>query len=123
VNKQVFDAAVGDVTITAERVAEADFTMPYTQSGLSWLVLSEDSKQIQWISLNPLTMELWVATVGGFFFTGFVVWMIEHPRKPEYQGSGLRQLSSALYFAFLTMTFSHGQPLRAQTSLTIVGSL
>uniref|UniRef100_M8CIS8 Glutamate receptor 2.6 n=1 Tax=Aegilops tauschii TaxID=37682 RepID=M8CIS8_AEGTA len=31
----VYDGAVGDVTITAERVTNADFTMPYTQSGQS----------------------------------------------------------------------------------------
>jgi len=109
-NKQVFDAAVGDVTITPERIREADFTMPYAQSGLSLLMLSEnDSKTIQWIFLEPLTKELWFATVGGFLFTGFVVWMIELPKNPEYQGSRLRQFSTASYFAFSTLTFSHGQ--------------
>jgi ABC-type amino acid transport substrate-binding protein len=105
----VFDAAVGDVTITPERIRHVDFTMPYAQSGLSLLVLSEnDSKPIQWIFLEPLTKELWFATVGGFFFTGFVVWMIERPRNPEYQGTRLRQFSTASYFAFSTLTFSHG---------------
>nr|CAB3467317.1 unnamed protein product [Digitaria exilis] len=108
VSLKVFDAAVGDVTITPERIMEADFTMPYAQSGLSLLMLSEnDSKPIQWIFLEPLTKELWFATVGGFLFTGFVVWMIERPRNPEYQGSRLRQFSNASYFAFSTLTFSH----------------
>ena len=108
-NKQVYDAAVGDVTISAERVREAEFTMPYLQSGLALLVLSEnDSKAVQWIFLEPLTKQLWIATVVGFFFTGFVVWMIERPRNPEFQGSSLRQLSNASYFAFSTLTFSHG---------------
>lgn len=108
-NKQVFDAAVGDVTITPERIRDAYFTMPYAQSGLSLLMLSEnDSKPIQWIFLEPLTKELWFATVGGFLFTGFVVWMIELPNNPEYQGSRLRQFSTTSYFAFSTLTFSHG---------------
>lgn len=116
-DNQVYDAAVGDVTITSERIKEAEFTMPYTQSGLSLLVLSEnDSKPVQWIFLEPLTKELWMATVGGFIFTGFVVWMIEHQRNPEYQGSSLRQLSNASYFAFSTLTFSHGQSFELKLS-------
>ncbi|TVU12250.1 hypothetical protein EJB05_45885, partial [Eragrostis curvula] len=121
VSTGVYDAAVGDVTITAERVMNADFTMPYTQSGLSLLVLSvNDSKPIQWIFLEPLTKELWFATVGGFFFTGFVVWMIERPRNPEYQGSSLRQFSNASYFAFSTLTFSHDQIIRSPLSKFVV---
>uniref|UniRef100_I1Q074 Ionotropic glutamate receptor C-terminal domain-containing protein n=1 Tax=Oryza glaberrima TaxID=4538 RepID=I1Q074_ORYGL len=104
-----YDAAVGDVTITAERTIHADFTMPYTESGVSMLVLMEnDSKStIEWVFLKPLTRELWVATVIFFLFTGIVIWMIERPRNLEYQGSSSRQFSTALYFSFSTLTFSH----------------
>jgi ionotropic glutamate receptor len=107
---QNYDAAVGDVTITAERTIHADFTMPYTESGVSMLVLMEnDSKStIEWVFLKPLTRELWVATVIFFLFTGIVIWMIERPRNLEYQGSSSRQFSTALYFSFSTLTFSHG---------------
>ena len=118
-NKQVFDGAVGDVTITDERAKIVDFTMPYAPSGVSLLVLADnDSKPaIQWIFLKPLTKELWLTTVGFFFFTGFVVWVIEWPRNnPVYQGSSVAQFSTASYFAFSTLTFSHGQHLdRAQS--------
>jgi ionotropic glutamate receptor len=42
--------------------------MPYTQYGVSLLVLSEsDLEPIQWTFLAPLTKELWLATVGFFF--------------------------------------------------------
>jgi len=115
----VFDGAVGDVTITDERAKIVDFTMPYAPSGVSLLVLADnDSKPaIQWIFLKPLTKELWLTTVGFFFFTGFVVWVIEWPRNnPVYQGSSVAQFSTASYFAFSTLTFSHGQHLdRAQS--------
>ncbi|CAL5044108.1 unnamed protein product [Urochloa decumbens] len=121
VSLKVFDAAVGDVTITPERIRVADFTMPYAHSGLSLLMLSEnDSRPIQWIFLEPLTKELWFATVGGFLLTGFVVWMIERPRNPEYQGSRLRQFSTASYFAFSTLTFSHDQIIRSPLSKIVV---
>uniref|UniRef100_A0A0E0L8U0 Ionotropic glutamate receptor C-terminal domain-containing protein n=1 Tax=Oryza punctata TaxID=4537 RepID=A0A0E0L8U0_ORYPU len=116
-----FSAAVGDVTITADRENLVEFTMPYTPSGVSMLVLEEnDSKPIQWIFVKPLTRDLWLATIGFFFYTGFVVWMIEQPRNPEYQGSSVRQLSTASYFAFSTLTFSHGQIIKSPLSKIVV---
>ncbi|KQK19197.1 glutamate receptor 2.8 isoform X2 [Brachypodium distachyon] len=117
-----FDAAVGDVTITADRAVHVDFTMPYTESGVSLLVLTENDSEstIEWVFLKPLTTELWLATVGGFLFTGLVVWLIEGPRNQEYQGSSSRQLSTALYFSFSTLTFSHGQIIRSPLSKVVV---
>ncbi|BAS96550.1 Os06g0189100 [Oryza sativa Japonica Group] len=95
--------------------------MPYTSSGVSLLVPEEnDSKPIQWIFVKPLTRDLWLATIGFFFYTGFVVWMIEQPRNPEYQGSSVRQLSTASYFAFSTLTFSHGQIIKSPLSKIVV---
>ncbi|XP_037457256.1 glutamate receptor 2.9-like [Triticum dicoccoides] len=117
----VYDGAVGDVTITAERVTTTDFTMPYTQSGVSMLVLAEDEPDtIRWTFVKPLTRKLWLATVVFFFYTGFVVWMIELPRNQEYQGSSLRQCSTALYFVFSTLTFSHGHTIKSPLSKIVV---
>ncbi|TVU12254.1 hypothetical protein EJB05_45889, partial [Eragrostis curvula] len=96
----MFDAAVGDVTITEQPSQDCRL--------YNALLANKDSKPtIQWIFLKPLTKELWLTTVGFFFFTGFVAWMIERPRNQEYQGSSLAQASTALYFAFSTLTFSH----------------
>ncbi|KAF7107299.1 hypothetical protein CFC21_107944 [Triticum aestivum] len=63
VSSGIFDAAVGDITITAERAVHVDFTMPYIESGVSLLVLNEDDSKptIEWVFLKPLTMELWLA--------------------------------------------------------------
>nr|XP_020149426.1 glutamate receptor 2.8-like [Aegilops tauschii subsp. strangulata] len=122
VSSGIFDAAVGDITITAERAVHVDFTMPYIESGVSLLVLNEDDSKptIEWVFLKPLTMELWLAIVGGFFLTGIVVWMIERPKNLEYQGSSSRQFSTALYFSFSTLTFSHGQIIRSPLSQIVV---
>ncbi|KAM0922850.1 hypothetical protein ACQ4PT_005895 [Festuca glaucescens] len=52
----VYDAAVGDVTVTAERVNGTDFTMPYTQSGVAMLVLAGDEPNtILWTFAKPLS--------------------------------------------------------------------
>ncbi|CAM0913473.1 unnamed protein product [Alopecurus aequalis] len=117
----VYDAAVGDVTITAERATAADFTMPYTQSGVYMLVLAEDEPNtISWTFVKPLNGGLWFATIAFFFYTGLVVWMIELPRNQEYQGSSLRQCTTALYFSFSTLTFSQGQIIRSPLSKIVV---
>ncbi|XBI36134.1 hypothetical protein VPH35_121703 [Triticum aestivum] len=121
VSSGMYDGAVGDVTITAERVITTDFTMPYTQSGVSMLVLAQDeSDTIRWTFVKPLNGKLWFATMVFFFYTGFVVWMIELPRNQEYQGSSLRQCSTALYFVFSTLTFSHGHTIRSPLSKIVV---
>ncbi|XP_066376463.1 glutamate receptor 2.8-like isoform X2 [Miscanthus floridulus] len=114
------DGAAGDVTITSDRINTVDFTMPYTQSGVALLVRRDRSDPIQWRFLTPLSKELWFATVGFFCFTGFVIWMIERPKNPEYQGSAMGQFSTAAYFAFSTLTFSHGEIVRSPLSRFVV---
>jgi len=107
--RQEFDAAVGDVTIIANRATDVDFTMPYTESGVSMLVLAKNNDKLSmWIFLDPLTNDLWIATTIFIFFTGLVVWMSEYPTNEEFQGSRLKQFSTAFYFIFSTLTFSHG---------------
>uniref|UniRef100_A0A0E0A641 Ionotropic glutamate receptor C-terminal domain-containing protein n=1 Tax=Oryza glumipatula TaxID=40148 RepID=A0A0E0A641_9ORYZ len=122
VSSGINDAAVGDITIIADRASHVEFTMPYTESGVSMLVLAENESEskIEWVFLKPLTKELWFATVIIFLFTALVIWIIEHPRNMEYQGSNTRQLSTALYFAFSTLTFSHGQIIKSPLSKIVV---
>lgn len=104
----MYDGAVGDVTITAERVTNTDFTMPYTQSGVSMLVLAEDAPDIRWTFVEPLDGMLWLVTMVFLLYTGIVVWMTELPTHQEYQELSWRQCGTAIYFIFCTLTLSHG---------------
>lgn len=116
-----FDAAVGDVTIIANRTRYVDFTMPYTESGVSMLVLSKsDDEPTTWIFLQPLAKDLWIATMIFIFFTGLVVWVIERPINRDFQGSKWKQCITAFYFAFSTLTFSHGQKIQSIQSKIVV---
>jgi len=116
-----FDAAVGDMTIIANRATDVDFTMPYTESGVSMLVLAKNNDKLSmWIFLEPLTNDLWIATTIFIFFTGLVVWMSEYPTNEEFQGSRLKQFSTAFYFIFSTLTFSHDQIIRRLPSKVLV---
>ncbi|CAL5037248.1 unnamed protein product [Urochloa decumbens] len=116
-----FDAAVGDVTITANRAIDVDFTMPYTESGVSMLVLAKSNDKLSmWIFLQPLTNDLWIVTAVFIIVTGLVVWMNEYPTNDEFRGSRLRQFSTVFYFIFSTLTFSHDQIIKRLPSKVLV---
>jgi hypothetical protein len=98
---------VGDLTITASRMAEVDFTMPFTESGWSMVVaVQKDTTSTMWIFVQPLSTGLWLASIAFFIFTGFVVWIIEHRINPEFRGTPWQQFGLIFYFAFSTLVFS-----------------
>ncbi|VAH24635.1 unnamed protein product [Triticum turgidum subsp. durum] len=121
---KTFDAAVGDVTIIANRTRYVDFTMPYTESGVSMLVLArkDEDEPTMWVFLEPLTKDLWMATVAFMVVTGLFVWMIENPINEEFKGSKWKQFSTSFYFAFSTWTFTHDQKFKSLQSKVIVVS-
>ncbi|KAL7180617.1 hypothetical protein ACSBR1_043747 [Camellia fascicularis] len=51
-----FDAVVGDLTIVSNRSKYVDFTLPYTESGVSMIVRIEAEKRNAWIFMKPLTL-------------------------------------------------------------------
>ncbi|KAJ4816506.1 glutamate receptor 2.2 [Rhynchospora pubera] len=119
---QKFDAVVGDVTIRANRTNYVEFKMPYTESGVSMIVpLQPDSRQSVWIFLKPLSLELWLTSLGFFIFTGFVVGIIEWNNQ-EFRGTlGLGdQLGVIFYFAFSTLVFAHKEKLGSNLSRFVV---
>ncbi|XBI94809.1 hypothetical protein VPH35_031379 [Triticum aestivum] len=121
VHDQKFDLVVGDVTVTASRMAEVDFTMPFTESGWSMVVAAqEDTGSNMWIFVRPLSTGLWLASLGFLCFTGFVVWVIEHRINPEFRGTPCQQFGLIFYFAFSTLTFSHREKLQSNLSRFIV---
>ncbi|KAJ4816509.1 glutamate receptor 2.2 [Rhynchospora pubera] len=116
-----YDALVGDVTIRANRTNYVDFTMPYTESGVSMIVLLQsDSSQSMWIFLKPLTAQLWLISLAFFIFTGFVVWVIEHRINPEFRGTPWQQFGLIYYFAFSTLVFAHKEKLESNLSRFLV---
>lgn len=107
---QEYDAVVGDITIRANRANFADFTLPYTESGLSMIVpVKGDGKKSAWIFLKPLKTELWI-TIGAFFlYTGIVVWVLEHRVNKEFRGPPSKQVGMILWFSFSTMVYAHSK--------------
>lgn len=87
-----FDAAVGDITITAKRSQYVNFTMSYTHLGVGTIERIENKDM--WIFLKPLDVDLWLTSLVFFLFTGVVVRVIEHPTNSEFQGSSAQQIGT-----------------------------
>ncbi|KAJ1289770.1 hypothetical protein BS78_02G189800 [Paspalum vaginatum] len=113
-----FDAAVADITITANRSQHVDFTLPYMSSGISMVVPMRDQRSSRaWVFLRPLRYDLWLVSFAFFIFTGFVVWVIEHRGNEEFrQGPPSNQIGTLLYFSFSTLVFSHREDLKSNLS-------
>ncbi|CAD5181023.1 unnamed protein product [Musa acuminata subsp. malaccensis] len=116
-----FDAVVGDTTILANRSQFVEFTMPFTESGVSMIVPVEgDKSKNMWIFLEPLTIDLWLGSLAFFVFTGFVVWVIEHRENEEFAGKPLDQFGIIFYFAFSILVFSHKEKLQSNLTRFVV---
>ncbi|XP_062098382.1 glutamate receptor 2.7-like [Humulus lupulus] len=109
---QVFDgkldAAVGDITIRANRSLYVDFTLPYTESGVYMIVpIKDDRSGNAWAFLKPLTWDLWVTSGCFFIFVGFVVWVLEHRINEDFRGPPYHQIGTSFWYSFSTMVFAH----------------
>ncbi|KAL6345586.1 hypothetical protein AAG906_017316 [Vitis piasezkii] len=102
-----YDAVVGDITIVANRSKYVDFTLPYTESGVSMIVPIKDNKsKSAWIFLKPLTWDLWVTSACFFVFIGFVIWVLEHRINEDFRGPHSHQAGTIFWFSFSTMVFA-----------------
>ncbi|XP_057432782.1 glutamate receptor 2.7-like [Lotus japonicus] len=116
-----YDAVVGDTTIIANRSNYVDFTMPYTESGVTMVVPVKDNrKKNAWAFLKPLTWDLWITTACSFVFIGFVVWVLEHRINNSFRGPPSYQIGTSLWFSFSIMVFSHREKVVSNLARFVV---
>ncbi|KAD1306628.1 hypothetical protein E3N88_43033 [Mikania micrantha] len=115
-----YDAVVGDVTILANRSDYVDFTLPYTEAGVSLIVPIKDEKKSAWIFMRPLEKELWITTAAFFIYTGLVVWILEHRVNKEFRGPPGQQVGLVFWFSFSTLVFAHREKLISNLSRFVV---
>ncbi|KAK9756640.1 hypothetical protein RND81_01G111500 [Saponaria officinalis] len=101
------DAAIGDIAIITSRTKFADFTQPFTSSGLVVVAPFKALSSGGWAFLRPFSLLLWAVIVISFISIGVVVWTLEHGSNDEFRGSPMRQFITILWFSFSTLTFSH----------------
>ncbi|XP_022131338.1 glutamate receptor 2.8-like [Momordica charantia] len=116
-----FDGAVGDITIVANRSQYVDFTLPFTESGVSMVVPTQsNSKNRAWVFLKPLTLDLWITSFCFFVFMGFVVWILEHRINEDFRGPPSHQIGTSLWFSFCTMVFAQRETLISNLARFVV---
>ncbi|KAL1217172.1 Glutamate receptor 2.9 [Cardamine amara subsp. amara] len=115
----IWDAVVGDITITANRSLYADFTLPYTESGVSMMVPVRDHENT-WVFLRPWSLDLWVTTGCFFVFIGFVVWLFEHRVNTDFRGPPHHQIGTSVWFSFSTMVFAHREKVMSNLARLVV---
>nr|POE94209.1 glutamate receptor 2.9 [Quercus suber] len=116
-----FDAVVGDTTIIANRSNYVDFTLPYTESGVTMVVpINDNNRKNAWVFLKPLTWDLWMSSGCFFVFIGFVVWVLEHRVNDEFRGPPLHEIGTSLWYSFSTMVFAQSSPLVSDVSRAIL---
>ncbi|XP_027100492.1 glutamate receptor 3.2 isoform X2 [Coffea arabica] len=106
ITSNVFDAAVGDIAIVANRTKIVDFTQPYIESGLVVVVPVRKLHSSAWAFLRPFTPSMWGVTAAFFLLVGVVVWILEHRVNNEFRGPLKKQLVTLLWFSFSTMFFA-----------------
>ncbi|KAL8244965.1 hypothetical protein R6Q59_011223 [Mikania micrantha] len=112
------DAAIGDITITANRSLYVDFTLPFTDLGFATLARNVDAGM--WVFMKPLSSDLWIVSGCFFILMGFVIWILEHGTNDEFQGSPVQQIGTTLWFAFSTIVYAHRQKLERNLSRFVV---
>ncbi|KAF4352845.1 hypothetical protein G4B88_024772 [Cannabis sativa] len=125
---QVFDgkldAAVGDITIRANRSLYVDFTLPYTESGVYMIVpIKDDRSYNAWAFLKPLTWDLWVTSGCFFIFIGFVVWVLEHRVNEEFRGPPHHQIGTSFCQSYTASLTSLLTVQKLQPTITDVNQL
>ncbi|XP_039120767.1 LOW QUALITY PROTEIN: glutamate receptor 2.2-like [Dioscorea cayenensis subsp. rotundata] len=116
-----FDAVVGDITIVEDRSLYVDFTLPFTESGVSMVVpVKDQNRKGAWTFSDPLSTPLWIVSGVFFIFTGFVVWFLEHRENREFRGPPGNEVGTVLYFIFSTLVFSHREKIVTNLSRIVL---
>ncbi|KAK0599657.1 hypothetical protein LWI29_007366 [Acer saccharum] len=111
-----FDAVVGDVAIVASRLQYAEFTHPYTQSGLVMIVPLEKSANKALLFMKPFTKAMWMLIGIVTIYNGFIVWVIERNHWHELQGSPVHQTGTFLWLSFSSLFSLNGGTLHSNLS-------
>lgn len=102
------DAAVGALTVTADREARFDFTHPFMTTGRAIAARADGGSPIFQLLGRLFTRDFFVA-VGALalllFGVGAVAWLLERKKNAEQFGGGVaRGLASGFWWSAVTMT-------------------
>ncbi|KAH6793301.1 hypothetical protein C2S52_003778 [Perilla frutescens var. hirtella] len=107
---ETFDAAVGDITVTANRSKYVDFSLPIEDGGVTRTQKIEyDNPNDQWFFLKPLEKELWLTAIALFVFTGVSLWILEHRINDAFRGPPAEHAGLIFYIPFVSLVLTNGE--------------
>ncbi|XP_071715075.1 glutamate receptor 2.1-like [Rutidosis leptorrhynchoides] len=117
IKTETFDAVAGDVTIISKRHDLADFTQPYTESGLEMIVpvrsrLSNEA----WLFMKPFNATMWWLIGAITVYNGFIIWLIERNHNEDLRGSVITQIGIIIWLGFTTLFTLRGDKLHSNLS-------
>ncbi|CAI9769540.1 unnamed protein product [Fraxinus pennsylvanica] len=99
--QEKYDAALGDITITANRSIYVDFTLPYAEGGITSIVpITYEDANDKWTFLEPLNKELWLISAMFYIFTGLALWILGKRIDTSSRGSAGQHAGMICYFPF-----------------------
>ncbi|KAI8525622.1 hypothetical protein RHMOL_Rhmol13G0244500 [Rhododendron molle] len=119
VTNKTYSAAVGDITILADRWEDVEFTVPFTESGLTLVVPVRPGPKA-WIFLAPFTLGTWLTIGVVLVYTMFTVWFVEHRSNPDFKGPWYDQLGNALWFTFTSLFLAHRERIQSNYARVVV---
>ncbi|KAJ6707135.1 GLUTAMATE RECEPTOR [Salix viminalis] len=120
VYNKTYDAAIGDITILAERTKYVEFTQPYAESGLS-MIVPFANKDSAWIFMKPFSLQTWIVSGAIFIYTLLIVWFLEHQSNPYFRGLPLKvQIENALWLLSCSLFFIHAEKLYSNLTRIVV---
>ncbi|KAG8377605.1 hypothetical protein BUALT_Bualt08G0050400 [Buddleja alternifolia] len=125
VHNKRFDAAVGDIVITADRYMYAEFSQPYIESGLAMVVTVKPGlKESKFIALNAFTKKMWILLAVMSMSTGAVIWLSEYSAGNEQftKTSFLELIGSVLWLSVTILSFSHREHIETSASKLVLAA-
>jgi polar amino acid transport system substrate-binding protein len=102
-----FDAAIGAITITPERLERVDFSYPAHRSGVAVAVRKDRGAMAALRTYGAILAELspLVASIAALLVAmGVVMWLVERPKQSAAHESAVASLRDGVYWAVVTMT-------------------
>jgi polar amino acid transport system substrate-binding protein len=102
-----YDAAVGAITITPERLARVDFSYPSHRSGVAVALRKDTGPMAAFFSYGAVVAELAplvAVTFALLIAMGIAMWLAERPMRPRNHESAVDSLRDGVYWAVVTMT-------------------
>jgi polar amino acid transport system substrate-binding protein len=102
-----FDAAIGAITITPERLARVDFSYPAHRSGVAVAVRKEHGSVAAFRNYGAVVAELSpliALTFALLVAMGVAMWLVEKPMRSATHDSAVASLRDGVYWAVVTMT-------------------